>query len=234
MKKAQDIIGLPIISIDKAVVLGEVKGFLIEPNEGKIKYLLIMDDKWYLGGKLIAFDSILSIGRDAITIHKEEDLQQFSEVQDAIELAEKSITIVGAKVFTEKGQYMGTVTEYFINGRDGKISRYQLDDGRGSILIEHPKIISFGSKALVVEEELVEEKLIEEDQIIKKTEPTIPSSTQLFEEKQRQFLLGRKAKKRVLDQSGNILLEEGQVISKEILDRIKDKNKIIELTINTM
>ena len=37
----------------------------------------------------------------------------------------------------------------------------------------------------------------------------------------------------MLDSSGNVLLEEGQVLTSEILDKVKDKNKIMELTINT-
>ena len=43
----------------------------------------------------------------------------------------------------------------------------------------------------------------------------------------------RKGTRTVLDSSGNVLLEEGQVLTNEILDKVKDKNKIMELTINT-
>ena len=225
MKKAHDIIGLPLLSVDEAKELGQIREILIDPSEAKVKYLMIMDDKWYFGAKIVSFDRILSIGQDAITVRKVEDLQMLPEVQDAIELAERDIKIVGARVFTEKGENMGMVLEYYINPDDGKIVRYELEGVNGPIIMDNPEIISFGTKALVVKEAIVakEEKTVQNK-----------SSAKLFEEKQRQFLIGRRAKKTILDSSGNVLVEEGQAITKEILDRVTDKNKIIEITINTV
>lgn len=225
MKKAHDIIGLPLLSVDEAKELGQIREILIDPSVAKVKYLMIMDDKWYFGAKIVSFDRILSIGQDAITVRKVEDLQMLPEVQDAIELAERDIKIVGARVFTEKGENMGMVLEYYINPDDGQIVRYELEGVNGPIIMDNPEIISFGTKALVVKEAIVakEEKTVQNK-----------SSAKLFEEKQRQFLIGRRAKKTILDSSGNVLVEEGQAITKEILDRVTDKNKIIEITINTV
>ena len=72
-----------------------------------------------------------------------------------------------------------------------------------------------------------------EEPVKKATKTAHPSSVRMFEEKQRQFLIGRRGTRTVLDSSGNVLLEEGQVLTSEILDKVKDKNKIMELTINT-
>lgn len=225
MKKVHDIIGLPLISVGEAKELGQIREILIDPSEAKVKYLMIMDDKWYFGAKIVPFDKILSIGQDAITVRQAEDLEMLPEVQEAIELAERNIKIVGARVFTEKGENMGMVLEYYINPDDGKIIRYELEGVNGPIIMDNPKIISFGSKTLVVKEAIVGK----EDKTVQNK-----SSAKLFEEKQRQFLIGRRAKKTILDSSGNVLVEEGQAITKEILDRVTDKNKIIEITINTV
>ena len=230
MKKAHDIIGLPLISIGEASELGQIRDILIDPNEAKVKYLMIMDDKWYFGAKIVPFDRILSIGQDAITVGKAEELEKFCKVQDAIELAEKDIRIIGARVFTEKGESMGIITEYYVDQEEGKISRYELEGVNGPLIMEYPEIISFGTKTLVIEEAIVGQK---SENLGKKDQP-IKSSTKLFEEKQRQFLIGRRARKNILDKSGNVLVEEGQAITREILDKVTDKNKIIEMTINTM
>lgn len=225
MKKAHDIIGLPLISVGEAKELGQIREILIDPSEARVKYLMIMDDKWYFGAKIVPFNRILSIGQDAITVGNAEDVQMLPEVQDAIELVEKDIKIVGSRVFTEKGENMGMVLEYYINSDDGQIIRYELEGVNGPIIMEKPEIISFGAKTLVVKEAIVgkEEKAVQNI-----------SSAKLFEEKQRQFLIGRRAKKTILDSSGNVLVEEGQAITKEILDKVTDKNKIIEITINTV
>lgn len=241
MKKIQDIIGLPLISIDEATELGEIKDVLLDPDEGRVKYLLIMDEKWYLGGKLVSFDRVLSIGSDAVTVQDEGILQEFSQVEDAMMLAKNDIKILGAKVFTEKGRFIGVIEEYYISEEDGSICKCLLDGGDDSLTIENPKIISFSAKTLVIKEpeegysEEPQEKLKGDEgaKTLENAYHQTQNSARLFEEKQRQFLLGRKAICKILDESGDILLEEGQVLTNEILSRVKNKNKIIELTINT-
>lgn len=230
MKKSQSIIGLPVISIDEAAQLGKVKEILIDPCEGKARYLLIMDEKWYLGAKLIEFDKVISFGDDAIIIQTEKNLAKFCDVDDAIKLAEKNIRIIDSKAFTERGQYIGIIKEYYIREKEGTISGCLLEGANGTFMLESPQIVSFGARTLVLDGTF-------EDKTGSSQSPdhtlTQSDSTRLFEEKQRQFLIGRKAKRQILDDMGEVLLEEGQLVTKEILDRVKDKNKIIELTINT-
>ena len=145
MKKAHDIVGLPLISVEEAKELGQIREILIDPLEASVKYLMVMDDKWYFGAKIIPFDKVLSIGQDAITIRKADDLIMLSQVQDAIELAEKDIKIIGARVFTEKGENLGMVLEYYVNQDNGKILRYDLEGVNGPIIMDNPKIVSFGT-----------------------------------------------------------------------------------------
>ena len=52
----------------RALELGEIRDVLIDPDSCKVKYLLVLDSKWYLGAILLSFEDILSIGTDAVTI----------------------------------------------------------------------------------------------------------------------------------------------------------------------
>jgi len=54
----------------------------------------------------------------------------------------------------------------------------------------------------------------------------------LFEQKQRQYLKGRKASKTITDGFGNVIISEGMVITDEIIDEAKNKGKLIELIMN--
>jgi uncharacterized protein YrrD len=229
MKKIQDIIGLPLISVEGALELGEIRDVLIDPDSCKVKYLLVLDSKWYLGAILLSFEDILSIGTDAVTIGSQNLCRRFYEVEDALRLAEKEIEVSQARVFTEKGQFIGVVKEFYMGLDDGVISKCHLDGPRGPVIIEDPRIVSFGPKTLVFQDGKQEM----EEPVKKATKTAHPSSVRMFEEKQRQFLIGRRGTRTVLDSSGNVLLEEGQVLTSEILDKVKDKNKIMELTINT-
>lgn len=57
--------------------------------------------------------------------------------------------------------------------------------------------------------------------------------TNLFHERQRQFLLGRKVDKRLVAASGEVIAEQGEEITEALIDRAIALDKYLELTMNT-
>ena len=57
-------------------------------------------------------------------------------------------------------------------------------------------------------------------------------AAQLFEEKQRRYLLGKRVNRRITGADGNVIIEQGSEITEEILQRIREEDKMIELTMN--
>jgi hypothetical protein len=58
------------------------------------------------------------------------------------------------------------------------------------------------------------------------------NAASLFEQRQKQYLNGRRATKTIADNSGNIIISEGMVINHEIIDVAKTAGKLIELVMN--
>lgn len=54
----------------------------------------------------------------------------------------------------------------------------------------------------------------------------------LFEQRQRQYLKGRRATRTIVDNNGSIIISEGIVIDDMIIDEAKAKGKLIELVMN--
>ena len=54
----------------------------------------------------------------------------------------------------------------------------------------------------------------------------------MFEEKQRRYLLGKKVNRRISANDGSIIIEQGNEITEETLQRVRDEDKMIELTMN--
>ena len=59
-----------------------------------------------------------------------------------------------------------------------------------------------------------------------------PKSSELFEIKQREYLLGRKATKEIHDKMGNNILSTGELITEETMNKAKESGKFIELVMN--
>jgi len=58
------------------------------------------------------------------------------------------------------------------------------------------------------------------------------SAAELFEERQRQYLRGRKSTKNITDNHGMIIVREGEIINDQVIDRVKKCGKLVELVMN--
>ncbi len=74
MKKSVHILGLPIISITEGKELGISKSLVIDAAKGMITALVIEDEDWYRGVKILPYTSVIAIGDDAITITSSESI----------------------------------------------------------------------------------------------------------------------------------------------------------------
>ena len=63
-------------------------------------------------------------------------------------------------------------------------------------------------------------------------ESTIESETGLFEARQKQYLIGRKATKTILDNQGDVLIEAGSKITSSTVDSAKAAGKMVQLVLN--
>ncbi len=74
---------------------------------------------------------------------------------------------------------------------------------------------------------------VEEEQALEEKKPEISDAARLFEERQRQYLLGRKLSKRIVLDNGEVLGEEGDAVTAEMIDKAKAAGKYTELSMNT-
>ncbi|MGI6777939.1 MAG: PRC-barrel domain-containing protein [Acetivibrionales bacterium] len=81
-----------------------------------------------------------------------------------------------------------------------------------------------------VQEEIPEQPVLE--QSTKELENEKDEAVNLFEQRQRQYLIGRRATKTITDKNGNVIVNEGMIINDEIINEAKKNDKIIELVMN--
>lgn len=62
--------------------------------------------------------------------------------------------------------------------------------------------------------------------------PAEHKTSNIFEQKQKEFLMGRKATKVIKDKSGNVILNHGDVINEEAVEKAKEDGKLIEIIMN--
>lgn len=281
MKKTQEIIGLPVISISGGVEIGRVKGIIINADEGSVDYIIVDSGTQSLNTMIIDAGNITGIGEYALTIEDGDDIKDINQVPEAVELLNKNVKIIGTKVITKKGRLIGRVSEFYVDEDNRcKITAVEYSsnkDNEKTLTAPRGSVITFGKDISIVEDniedELIESKsqLVPENHMpeISEKEPASPeedagslnyseagdtntndiseedsdlfdvtAATQeentatLFEQRQRQYLTGRKATKAILDNDGNVIINDGELITGEIIDEAKKTGKLIELVMN--
>lgn len=288
MKRTQEIIGLPIISISDGQEVGKVKGVIVNAEKGAIDYIVVDSGIHILSPRVISTNTILGTGEYAVTIENESSINDISRIPAAIDLLQKNIQVKGAKVLTRKGKLIGEIGDFYVDVDTCLIVglEYIADITQKRIrIIPRDSVITLGKNLIVVVEEvmsnlvdkieqlgsvpavsiipdfekkntaielnILQNEAAEENiqqavsffQEASASQETDAGSAQpngedkdnaaeLFEQRQRQYLNGRKATRTIIDNAGNIIISDGMVITNEVIDRAKASGKLIELVMN--
>lgn len=246
MKKTKEIVGLPVIALSGGTRLGTVQGLVVNPASKKVDYLLIERPTWYGEMRLLSYDSIIGVGEFAVTTQEESKVIPVSNDNNALKLLQADVRVLGTKVMTNKGKAIGTVSEFSIDPDDGKILGCELAAaGEGETeIFPAEKIITLSSELVIVDEAVKAETGTNESEVsldqtsqlpvseVEETKQEGEKPIKVFEEHQRKYLLGRRVGKDILDEQGNVLAKEGDEITEELVEKVFEAGKYIELTMN--
>lgn len=115
MKKSQQIIGLPIISISDGNEVGKVKNIVMNAETGAIDYFVVDSGIQVLSTRVIPTTNVLGIGEYAMTILNPEAISDISKIPAAIDLLQKNITVKGTRVLTKKGSLIGETGDLYVD-----------------------------------------------------------------------------------------------------------------------
>lgn len=172
MKKSVDILGLPIISITEGRELGISKSLLMDAKNGMVAALIIEDEDWYRGVKVLPYNSVIAIGDDAITITSSENILQLSEATEYEPLLTANVRIIETKAITKAGSIQGSVTEIFID-ENGKVAQCEISTPTGEINeISAEQVSIFGKQVTIIDSE-VPERMVSAAPAVKKAAPVL-------------------------------------------------------------
>ncbi len=255
MKKSEELLGLSIISLNDGKEVGKVKDLVVNPEQGAVECLVVDDGTRYLGVKVLPSKFIEGVGEYAVTIESATAITTLEDLPNLNDLLEKNVEVIGTKVLTKKGRLIGMVSEFYIDEEnEGKITACEFEAPKSDIIkiIPAEGVVTFGKDVLVVAED-IEKLLLDKneynqdaavDTVVEEAESTpvaeevtetedTSDAAKMFEDRQRQFLLGRKVSKKIELDNGQVLAEEGTVITEELIEKAKALGKFTELSMNT-
>jgi uncharacterized protein YrrD len=159
MKLSRELSNLPIVSIAEGEEVGIVKDFIIDPMQKAIVAVIIEDQLWFEGAKVIEFTLIHSIGDFAITIENVSDVVSLTSKPELADLIKKRIDMKDVKIITRGGRFVGNVVEYSIDDRTGDILGMELSSDSNLAapdrnIIPASVVVTIGQKVIIVNDDV--------------------------------------------------------------------------------
>lgn len=153
-KRSQEIIDSQVISISDGVQVGTIKGFLINPRQKAVDFLLLNEGGEELKG--IPFRLADGVGEYAITIQDKGAVVNMSRIGVLQEVIDQGINITGTKIISNKGRYLGEAVEFVIDTFNGELNEiiYKGENGAENS-IDSQAIITLGPEVLVADDNAI-------------------------------------------------------------------------------
>lgn len=246
MKSSTQVIGLPVISIQNGVQLGQVKSLVVNPEKGTIDFLIVDQENWEISMKAIPFRNVIGIGEFAVTVEEERAVLDLNVIPIANELVNKKIAIKQAKVMTRKGQLLGEATEFYIDEETGQITGIEVQIGNESRIVRADHVITYGKELLIVHEDAQQTVASDVSELLSlrgtQVEPlveqmtlkTVETELDELRRKQIDMLTGKRVLKDIVDANGKILIAKDTILTKEHIIRAQEEGPdvVIELSMN--
>lgn len=155
-RDASELLSMPVVATNEGREVGRVKDVLFDPNEQALLGLMVSPSEGVESEMFVQRDSIVGLGRDAITVKTAEAVESLSNRADARGVIETGIHLKGAKVLTEGGNSIGTIDKIYVE-ENGDIACYSAGSGLlgfgNKSEIDPDCVVKVGEDAIIVSEE---------------------------------------------------------------------------------
>lgn len=121
---ASQLTGLPIASLDDQSKVGVVRGFFVDPENGRLLGFDVQTGM--LQSRVLAWTDILETTKEALITQSSENLVPLEEVLRIQEIKNQGYKILGAGVETENGEHLGQVEDFLIDFESGAVDKYYI------------------------------------------------------------------------------------------------------------
>jgi len=151
-RKDKDFLGLEVISLKDASVIGEIDGLIVDETKDSVAGLVV--NIGIKEAKVLSFADIASIGNDAVMVESEQVVCLVSGHAELQEIAERNIFLNGSLALTDSGDIAGAVADYYVDPKTGAITAIEIvpadEDSEEDIMIPATEIVRIGPDLVMI------------------------------------------------------------------------------------
>jgi uncharacterized protein YrrD len=153
MRKSSDLRGLAVMDAGSGTKLGAVDDLVVSPDDGEV-LAVVLGGGMFGGGKTyVDMADVRAIGSDAITVEGDGVARAEDAISERIRDAHGSPRkLVGNKVVTREGTFLGTVHDFFIDEQTRRVTGLTVGGGLLSSedSLAADRVVSVGPDAVIV------------------------------------------------------------------------------------
>jgi uncharacterized protein YrrD len=146
------LIGLPVFSLEDQNRAAELAGFFFDEKEAKIEVIIARTGGLFRKIKFISAKEIIEISKNALIIRDEESLVEPSEMVRFNKKMKKRAKIIGEKVVTKNGDFIGTVHDFVIESNSLSMTRLYVKKLFDQRIIHASTIIKIEQKTITIKD----------------------------------------------------------------------------------
>lgn len=233
MRRAKDVVGLPVLTFRTGRKIDEVKDVLFDPEQNRVLALLTDNAGWFTDARVVPFDRVKSVGRDAVIVEDERAEIPASSRSDIRRAIEGNRVITNMRVFTEDGRDIGSIGDMFFDENTGEVTGYEVSGGflaetlRGKHFMPAPATMVMGRDVTYVPSETGDRIEREVTGGVQKglgearaaagraTEAARAQTDELLRastEQQKRFVVGKRADSTVRTPEGTVIVQKGSPV----------------------
>jgi len=208
MKKATQVIGMPLMGVKEGLERGTAKDYVVDPQTKGVRSIIFKWENSEYDFRELSTGDIMGIGKDYI-------ITKSIENAGKIELTGVEMTLLGMKCIACTGDILGSITDFEFEEKTGEIKTLEIGSG---LAISGKNIVSISNNLMFVDSE---------------KQPVAAQETLSdYEKEQRDYLMGRTVSADIMGSDGKVVIAKGTVVSEQTIQAAEAAGVSVDLTLN--
>ncbi|GAB4250748.1 MAG: hypothetical protein Kow00129_11600 [Thermoleophilia bacterium] len=151
-RRDKDFLGLEVVSLEDASVVGEIDGLVVDEEQNKVVGFVV--DMGLYEAKILPLSDTQTVGEDAVLVSKADVVKPISQSGQLQQIAERGIHPDDALVITDKGDVIGVTGDFFVDPADGSLKGIEVlvgeDSDERTLVVGISSVVRIGSDIVLV------------------------------------------------------------------------------------
>lgn len=146
------LVGRPVITFDEAQPLGVLRDPIVDPENGKLAGYFFGHGLFYSKQDVLSADDIVTYDENRVVVHRSDIVRKVKEEPRVRKILQQKVPVLGAKVLTESGKFLGRANDLLLDTELNMIVKYYVHGLMQDRIIAAEHVITIDKRGIIVDD----------------------------------------------------------------------------------